>query len=212
MLNQEPLPGEPSPEEPAIESLLAGFSPKENAIDRERLMFLAGYEAAKKELERVAVNTVSANRRWKFLAFASSVAAAGLTMLWLPSFSSFATANRNVHSSASPAIDAGPIETSPVESATKKSAVVAMAPTDESKPSRAKIGPANGFLRLRDRALGEEGFEFVEQSVGSGGGVNRPRATQRQLYFELPHEMREALSPVDRNSSSEGPSRLGERS
>src|SRR5262245_45889681 len=111
MLNQEP-----SPEEPGLESLLAGFTPKENAIDREQLMFLAGYEAAKRELEKVSTRTLSANRRWKFLTFVSSAAAAGLAIFLLPTFPTSATANRGAKSASSTAIDTERVKATKIES------------------------------------------------------------------------------------------------
>ncbi len=209
MLNQEPLPEEPSPEEPAIESLLAGFTPKENAIDRERLMFLAGYQAGKQELEKLSVDTRKANRRWKFLTFVSTAAAASLAMLWLPSLSPSAVTDRN---HAPPVVDANPAEAPKAEVSPQKTSVVAMSTADEALPPRGEIVPENGFLRLREQVLREEGFALVEQNEARGGGVSRPPATQRQLYLDLPVELRETLSPADKGSSLQGSSRLGGRS
>lgn len=209
MLNQEPLPEEPSPEEPAIESLLAGFAPKENAIDRERLMFLAGYQAGKQELEKLTVDTRKANRRWKFLTFVSTAAAASLAMLWLPSLSSSVVTDRN---HAPPVVDANPVETPKAQASPQKTSVVAMSTADEPLPPRGEIGPENGFLRLREQVLREEALALVEQTEARGGGVSRPPATQRQLYLDLPVELRETLSPADKGSSLQGSSRLGERS
>lgn len=195
MLNQEP-----SPEQPAIESLLAGFSPKENAIDRERLMFLAGYEAAKQEYEKASTHARWANRRWKLLTFVSSAAAACLAILLVRPFPISATADRSVDQPSSAAPDAEPAEEPKNESVPGKSAVVAMSPFGETSPGWVPIGPENGCFRLRDQLLREEGFALTESKVGERV-VSRPPATQRQLYLELPAEVRGAFSRVDKRSS-----------
>lgn len=168
MLNENPNPEDHGPEDHGIESLLAGFAPQANAIDRERMMFLAGYRAAKEELASVAPRVGS--RLWPAIAFASAATAIGMgVLLWRQP----------------PRVEwAARAPERPTEAESPPKVAFLDPP---SAASVVDVSTVAANLRLREQLLRGE---LPEPALRADPQTKSPPPTPRELYMELLPEFR----------------------
>lgn len=182
--------GSPAPDE-AMGNLLAHFAPAPLAVDRDRLMFLAGRAEALAEAAsaRPAVATLHV---WPWLTLLSTAAAVVMAVLLWQQPSERVIVVERPATEKTPAVDEK--EARSVQPRTQPSNVLT-AQAEAAPPEAASWESTQAnYVLWRERVL-REGVEALAQVEPSGaGGVAEP-ATQREL-------LREFYGPAARQQSS----------
>jgi hypothetical protein len=153
-----------------IEQLLESFAPVGSAIDRDRLMFQAGMQAARTEL-RIQPPAAPAMRvrLWPIVSLISTAAALAMAVLLGQ------RPERLVIVEHVP----GTVKTVPPQQDQPRPA-----PTDFVSTQMPSIDRDTNYVLRRDRVL-REGLDALAQNSQHGGGSGHPTATQRDLLEQM---------------------------